>query len=74
MWDKGALQSHLGSAVGSSADAEADEERVGYLDEDVVHAVDVQVGHAPPLHVLDHLVVHQGLVQPTIAVWQREVG
>ena len=34
---------HLSSTAGSFPDAEAEEDRVGHLDQDVIHTVDVDV-------------------------------
>ena len=59
---------YLGAAVGSSAHTESDEMGVGQLHQDVVHTVDVEVLHPAPLHVLQHLVVHQGLVQTAVSI------
>lgn len=65
---------YLGSTVSTFAHTESNEHGVGHLDQDVVHAVHMQVLHPPLLHVLQHLIVHQRLVQTTVAICREGTG
>lgn len=58
----------LGSTIRSFLYAEADEGGVRHLYQDVVHAVNVDVGHPSLLHVLHDLVSSQGSVQTSIPI------
>lgn len=62
------LRPYLSPAVRSLLQAEPDEPGVGHLHQDVVHAVDVDTLHAPPLHVVHDAVSPQGPVQAPVAI------
>ncbi len=64
----GMLLLYLGSAVSPFAHTEPNKHWISNLDQDVIHTVHMQVLHSPFLHVLQHLVVHQRLVQTTIPI------
>ena len=61
---------HLGSAPCILLSTETHKDRVGHLDQDVIHTVDVHALHPPRLHLPEDVLlgVDQCLVQPSVPV------
>lgn len=61
------LLNNLDATVGGSAYAESNKSRIGHLNENVVHSIDVDVLNTSRLHVLQDPPVRESPVETSIA-------